>query len=355
VTSTDTSQIDVKPLKEKTFPGREPYRVHITREAYDTVWNHAREAPPDCEVGGMLVGEVYRDKRGPYLDIQAAIVAEHTKNEDTQLTFTQESWIQVNKIKDSQYPELSIVGWYHTHPRFGIFLSDRDSFIQSTSFSQPWAIAMVVDPVQDLEGFFIWQEGQLKLAQEYWVGTEKRDKSRARPSEDERSEKKETKPVPLLPTSPVSRAAFIFTVALAVVVLCGLFVMVYMSESRHAGAEMIMYDQLNKQGQILNIQNQMLNAQQQELDLQQKVLGECNKELQDVQTSLKQLGSNQSRAQLEVNDVQNALQILSQRAATLEQEVAQGQKMINQLVAPPPPADKSQPKTDKSQPKQEKK
>ena len=99
----------------------------------------------------MLIGDVYHDGRGAYLDIQAAIAAEHTRNEDTQVTFTPESWIQVtSQVKDSTYPGLRIVGWYHTHPRFGIFLSDRDRFIQSTSFSQPWATALVVDPVQDL-------------------------------------------------------------------------------------------------------------------------------------------------------------------------------------------------------------
>jgi proteasome lid subunit RPN8/RPN11/uncharacterized coiled-coil protein SlyX len=348
VSSTDTSQIDLNPLEVRQFPGGEPYRVHISRNAYDAVWNHAREAPPNQEVGGILVGDVYRDARGPYLDVQAAIVAEHTRNEDTQLTFTPESWIQVNEVKDASYPGMRIVGWYHTHPRFGIFLSDRDRFIQSTSFSQPWATALVVDPVQDLEGFFVWQDGEPKLAQEYWVGTERRDKSMARPSEDGPAEEKEVQTVPLLPTSPVSRAAFIFTVALAVLALCGLFVIVYLSESRHASVEMLMRDQLSGQ-------RDLLGAQEQELGRQQQGLAICIQQLQDLQTSLKQLGNGQAAARQQIQIVQGNLQYLSQQAAALQQAVAQQQQVIDRLGAPPPSSEKPQPKSDKPQPKQEKK
>ena len=40
LSSTDTSQIPTfKPLAEKPFPGGEPYRIHISRTAYDTVGN----------------------------------------------------------------------------------------------------------------------------------------------------------------------------------------------------------------------------------------------------------------------------------------------------------------------------
>jgi proteasome lid subunit RPN8/RPN11 len=339
VSSTDTSQIDLNPLEVRQFPGGEPYRVHISRDAHDTVWNHAREAPPNQEVGGILVGDVYRDARGPYLDIQAAIVAEHTRNEDTQLTFTPESWIQVNEVKDTSYPGMRIVGWYHTHPRFGIFLSDRDRFIQSTSFSQPWATALVVDPIQDLEGFFLWQDGEPKLAQEYWVGTEKRDKSMARPGADGREEEKQVKRAPLLPASPVSRAAFVLTVALAFLALILLFGYVYLREVSHAENEQFLV-------RALDGQRQMLQAQQQALGRQQQVLDASIQEMQAVEKSLKQVGSGQAATQEQVSRVQDNLQELRQLAAALQQQVAQ-QQFVNQFGAQPLGDGKTQPKQEK--------
>lgn len=339
MSSTDTSQIDLKPLAEKPFPGGEPYRIHISRTAYDTVWKHAHDEPSDHEVGGMLIGDVYHDGRGAYLDIQAAIAAEHTRNEDTQVTFTPESWIQVNEVKDSTYPGLRIVGWYHTHPRFGIFLSDRDRFIQSTSFSQPWATALVVDPVQDLEGFFLWQEGQPKLAQEYWVGTERRGKSTAEPREEMCDEDRDMRSMPLLPTSAVSRAAFVFTVALAVLALIVLFGFVYLREVRYAENEKFFI-------RALDVQRQMLETQQQDLGRQQQVLGASIQEMQAVEKSLKQLGKVQVTTQEQVQSVQNNLEELRQLAADLQQQVAR-QQFINQYGAQPPGVERPQPKQEK--------
>jgi hypothetical protein len=65
---------------------------------------------------------------------------------------------------------MSIVGWYHTHPTFGIFLSDRDRFIQEHFFSGPGQIAYVVDPVNKTEGVFFWREGKPQPCPHYWVG-----------------------------------------------------------------------------------------------------------------------------------------------------------------------------------------
>ncbi len=55
------------------------------------------------------------------------------------------------------FPGQRIVGWYHSHPRFGIFLSAHDLYMQSAFFAQPWQVGYVFDPVQAQRGFFGWQ------------------------------------------------------------------------------------------------------------------------------------------------------------------------------------------------------
>ena len=57
------------------------------------------------------------------------------------------------------YPDLDIVGWYHTHPDFGIFLSSHDLFIHRHFFAQPLQVAYVVDPIRQTRGFFQWRDG----------------------------------------------------------------------------------------------------------------------------------------------------------------------------------------------------
>jgi hypothetical protein len=50
-----------------------------------------------------------------------------------------------------------IVGWYHTHPRMGIFLSHYDTWLHKNFFPEPWQVALVVEPYSSLGGFFIRQ------------------------------------------------------------------------------------------------------------------------------------------------------------------------------------------------------
>ena len=73
---------------------------------------------------------------------------------------------------DTKFTDRDIVGWYHSHPNFGIFLSDRDCFIQEHFFNGPGQIAYVVDPVNGVEGVFAWRDGKAKLCPHFWVGDE---------------------------------------------------------------------------------------------------------------------------------------------------------------------------------------
>jgi proteasome lid subunit RPN8/RPN11 len=50
-----------------------------------------------------------------------------------------------------------VVGWHHTHPGFGVFLSGYDLFIHQHFFREPWQIALVIDPQRQELGFFQWR------------------------------------------------------------------------------------------------------------------------------------------------------------------------------------------------------
>src|SRR5260370_28351362 len=55
---------------------------------------------------------------------------------------------------------MKIVGWYRSHPGFGVFLSEHDLFIQENFFSGPHQVAWVYDPHTDEEGCFGWVGGK---------------------------------------------------------------------------------------------------------------------------------------------------------------------------------------------------
>jgi proteasome lid subunit RPN8/RPN11 len=174
-TKTDISQISLKELPEKTFAqeAEPPFRITFSPQAHEAVRLHARENTR-VEVCGVLVGQVCRDKQGPHLEIADVIRGEHAETKAGQVTFTHQTWEHVNAVMEAQHAGRKIVGWYHSHPGYGLFLSPQDEFIQANFFPQPWQVAFVIDPLAEEDGFFIWQQGSPVRMRQYWIGGEKK-------------------------------------------------------------------------------------------------------------------------------------------------------------------------------------
>ncbi len=111
----------------------------------------------DIEVCGVLVGQGYRDSQGPYLLVEHCIRGNGARAKATNVTFTAETWAHIQEQMDRLHADRKMIGWYHTHPGFGIFLSDMDIFICDNFFNLPWQIAFVYDPISGDEGNFIWR------------------------------------------------------------------------------------------------------------------------------------------------------------------------------------------------------
>jgi proteasome lid subunit RPN8/RPN11 len=170
------SGVDVKNLAdEKLSPGKFPvdpradFRLHIAPDVRRGIQQHAT-ADVKVEICGVLVGNWHTDENGPFLAVTNYIRCDTAASKFAEVTFTHESWAQINKEMDSKFADARIVGWYHSHPDFGIFLSERDCFIHENFFSSPGQIAYVIDPVRDLEGVFAWRGGKPTALSHFWIG-----------------------------------------------------------------------------------------------------------------------------------------------------------------------------------------
>ena len=123
------------------------------------------------ELGGIILGQVLENGGITQVNVEGYIIARYTDAKQASLTFTHESWEQMHADREKKYPHLKIVGWFHTHPGFGIFLSSYDVFIHKGFFDLPWQIAYVVDPIRKTRGFFRWEKDDLVKA-EYKVTAE---------------------------------------------------------------------------------------------------------------------------------------------------------------------------------------
>jgi proteasome lid subunit RPN8/RPN11 len=131
--------------------------VAIGSDVIRQIRQHARSSSK-TEVCGVLVGRENSDG----MEVEACISGLNAEQAGAHVTFTQDTWEHIYKVKDQQYPDQRIVGWYHSHPGFGIFLSDHDTFIHKNFFSSPRQIAWVCDPHSDEEGCFGWVNGRIE-------------------------------------------------------------------------------------------------------------------------------------------------------------------------------------------------
>lgn len=138
-------------------------RVFVTQPAYARMCVHAA-SEMEQETGGILVGQWCKDvdSEEEFIVVENALPARYTRQGSVYLTFTQDTLVDIHAKIDKRYPGKQIVGWYHTHPKMGIFLSHYDTWLHSYFFPEPWQVALVIEPHKKLGGFFIRQDdGQL--------------------------------------------------------------------------------------------------------------------------------------------------------------------------------------------------
>ncbi len=173
----DISAIDAGKCIAKEFPPGDvkapegELRVSIGRRAYDQIQKHAAEES-EREICGVMLGDLCKDEAGPFLHITEVIRGEHTASQGAQVTITHETWSHFHKIKDNKFPDKEYLGWYHSHPDFGIFLSSMDLFIHENFFNAPHQVALVADPIRREEGLFFWKAGKAERAAMFWVGSQ---------------------------------------------------------------------------------------------------------------------------------------------------------------------------------------
>lgn len=133
--------------------------VFLSQKAYIRICVHAG-SDLNNEVGGWMVGEwcADQDTGEEYIVVDAVLPALYTRQGSAYLTFTQDSQVAMFSLMEEKYPEKELVGWYHTHPRMGIFLSSHDIFLHNNFFPKPWQVAMVVEPHSNVGGIFIRDE-----------------------------------------------------------------------------------------------------------------------------------------------------------------------------------------------------
>lgn len=113
------------------------------------------------EIGGFLLGRHQAGATRHQVSLEKFVPIESSDQGVYKIEFGTQAWVALDNIRD-QYPDLTTIGWFHTHPGHGLFLSKPDLNIQGGFFRKPFQLAMEIDTLTGNVGldtaFFTWQE-----------------------------------------------------------------------------------------------------------------------------------------------------------------------------------------------------
>jgi len=123
--------------------------IHISSLALLKMLKHGRAGVP-MEVMGLMLGEFVDDYTVQVIDVFAMPQSGTTVTvESVDHVFQQK---MVDMLKQTGRPEM-VVGWYHSHPGFGCWLSSVDINTQQSFESlNSRSVAVVIDPIQSVKG-----------------------------------------------------------------------------------------------------------------------------------------------------------------------------------------------------------
>jgi proteasome lid subunit RPN8/RPN11 len=147
------------------------------------------KANPDCEIGGFLLGHVFRDAASGEVFVAVtglATASGTTESSGTSVTFTPASFAQVRNMTKLRGAGESVIGWYHSHPfklcaecplptppeciAKVLFYSQDDMHLMETTFEQPYMIGLLVAVEPRIEGavghlpvkLYGWCQGEIQ-------------------------------------------------------------------------------------------------------------------------------------------------------------------------------------------------
>lgn len=140
-------------------PASSQVQVSLRPAVYRYVMGHAQTGAQGgrrFEVGGVLLGQAYlsADGQAYHVDVVQALADDLGVRGVASFEFTYESWAALVMQAETRYPDLRIIGWYHSHPDYGAFFSGTDRKTQRTYFVTPWRVGLVVDPIRQEAKFF---------------------------------------------------------------------------------------------------------------------------------------------------------------------------------------------------------
>lgn len=136
-------------------------KVLLEKRCVDQLIAHCgSQAEKGIEAMGFLAGGVFSWDGGPYTVARDAVTTELDASA-VSVRYNRDGFPELFKRLDGLGYDYILVGWYHSHPGYGCYMSDTDIDTQSKGFGGRHQFALVVDPEKrEMEGFVLREGGQ---------------------------------------------------------------------------------------------------------------------------------------------------------------------------------------------------
>ncbi len=122
--------------------------LYISHACFHKMVNHCNAYKDEAiEVMGLLLGDVFQWRNRIYTVAEDTVAADLEDSTATSVRFGSQGLEEVARALDEMDYEYLIVGWYHSHPGFTTFLSDKDMETQKKNFHKPFHATIVIDPI----------------------------------------------------------------------------------------------------------------------------------------------------------------------------------------------------------------
>lgn len=134
--------------------------VLLDQGAWQKIKEHAARFLAGAERGGalecagLLAGHAYYDpdRQVTVVEVRAAVETQAESQGPGSVRIAPQDFHAARQQIDQQ--GMRVVGWYHTHPNYGIFLSSDDKLVIQSLFNASYHVALVYDPIRNEVGCF---------------------------------------------------------------------------------------------------------------------------------------------------------------------------------------------------------
>lgn len=149
-------------------------RIYMEDYAHTYLYQYARSSV-NGEKLAVLMGKTLVINGQKTVFISGVVQAKYTEKLKGMETITSRSWKYIEEEIEKYFDGLSIVGWMHSRPSFGAFVTSRDEAYHKKVFNGDSQVFFVVDPIDRADRFYVLNDAatSLRPVKGYFVYYEK--------------------------------------------------------------------------------------------------------------------------------------------------------------------------------------